>query len=421
MLQRRAMKILFVHQNFPAQFKHLAPALAAQGHQVVAMAMNKGPELPGVATIRATPAYGSAAKHPWAKHAESMTIRAEAGMRAALALREQRFEPDAIVAHAAWGDSLFVKDVWPEARLGLYCEHFMHPLGEPVFDPEFTAKDSDIAIRGFDKIKSIPQHMLFDVANAGLSPTHFQKSTFPPRFAQRISVIHDGIDVDLVTPSADAKITFGNGKVLTAADEVVTYISRHLEPARGYNVFIRALPELMRRRPGAHFIIVGGDKGSYGEPPAGGGTWREFFHKEVADQLDASRVHFVGQLAYPVYLELLRVARLRIYLTHPTVLSWSVLEGMAAGLPTLGSDTAPVSEVITDGETGMLFPYFDGQAMVERACEMLDDADLRARLAMNARARIVEEYALKTVCLPRQFDWIEKLAAMEPRLPLMEF
>lgn len=414
------MRLLFLHQNFPAQFRHLAPALAARGDKVVAITMNQAPALPGVDIVRAKPAYSSSATHPWARHAESMTIRAEAGLRAALAVREGGFTPDAIIAHAAWGDALFLKDVWPEARLGLYCEHFMHPLGEPPFDPEFTAADNDIAIRSFDKIKSIPQYLLFDVANAGLSPTQFQKSTFPPRFIERISVIHDGINLEAATPRAGAQIRFGNGKVLTPEDEVVTYISRHLEPARGYNVFIRALPELQRRRPNAHFIIVGGDKSSYGEPPAGGGTWRAFFDREVGGQLDTSRTHFVGQLAYSVYLELLRVARLRIYLTHPTVLSWSVLEGMAVGTPTLGSDTEPVSEVVTDGETGILFPYHDGQAMIERACEMLDDAGLRARLAKNAQALIADQYALKTVCLPRQFEWIDRLAAMAPRLPMME-
>jgi glycosyltransferase involved in cell wall biosynthesis len=349
-----------------------------------------------------------------------MTIRAEAGLRGALELQKHGFAPDVIVAHPAWGDALFLKDVWPDARLGVYCEHFMHPLGEPPFDPEFTEKDSSVAIRAFDKIKSIPQHLLFDVANAGLSPTHFQKSTFPVGFQQRISVVHDGIDVERAMPRQGAMIRFGNGKELTAADEVVTYIARHLEPARGFNIFMRALPELLRARPNAHFVIVGGDNGSYGNPPPGGGNWREFFLREVGDRLDTTRVHFVGQLNYSVFLELLAVARLRIYLTHPTVLSWSMMESMAAGLPILGSDTAPVSELITDGVTGRLFPYHDGEAMVRIACEMLEDEEQRRAIAANARAHIVENYALKTVCLPQQFDWIDRLAAEEPRPPLME-
>ena len=414
------MRILFVHQNFPGQFRHLAPALAARGHEVVGMTMNDLPPLPGVGLVRARAAHGSSARHPWAGPVEAMAIRAEAGLRAALSLDERGFAPDAIMAHSGWGDSTLLKEVWPAARLGLYCESFLPPRGVAPFDPEFEQPDHPAAVRGSQVLKSIPQFLAMHMANAGYSPMAFQKGSFPAWFQPRISVIHDGIDTDRAARRPDAEVRFGNGKRLTAADEVITYIARHLEPARGFNIFMRALPELLRARPQAHVIIVGGDGVSYGRPPPEGqGCWREVFLREIGDRIDPARVHFVGQLGYSTFLDVLSVARLRIYLTHPTVVSWSVLETMAAGCAVLASDVAPLGELITDGETGKLFPYFDRDALIAGAIALLDDAGLRARIATKARRHIVEHYDLKSVCLPRQFEWIDRLAACEPLPPVM--
>ena len=413
------MRVLFVHQGFPGQFAHLAPALAARGDTVVALTQTAGtPRLPGVALVHAAPVYEAGARHPWARHAEAMTMRAEAALRGALTLRAEGFVPDAIVAHGAWGDALLLKDVWPAAPLGLYCEHFLPPRCAPPFAPEFAQSDAPEARRGFDKMKSIAQALLIDVASAGMAPTRFQRETYPLRFRERIAVIHDGIDTDRVVPRAGAAIRFSDGRTLTAGDEVVVYIARHLEPARGYDVFVRALPALLRARPRAQVVIVGAETGGYGEPPPAG-TWRAHFERETGP-FDPARVHLVGTLGYATYLDLLAIARLRIYLTHPTVLSWSVLEGMAAGVPTLASDVAPVREAIVDGRTGMLFPYSDGDALVARACAMLEDAGLRARLAANGRRHVVDTYDLRRICLPRQFDWIDRLAASDPLPPVME-
>lgn len=414
------MRILFLHQNFPGQFKHLAPQLVARGDQVVALTMNPAPATPGVEIRNARPTIGTASKLPLAQDFETKLIRAEAALRAALALREEGFHPDVIVGHPGWGDTLFVKEVWPDARFGIYCEFFYSDRGSDAdFDPEFPQAGDDVTRRVRMKLKTLPQRLHFATANAGLSPTRFQADTYPPGFRERISVVHDGIDTDTIAPRADGSVTLGSGQTFTRADEVVTFVSRNLEPYRGYHIFMRALPEILQRRPNAHVFLVGGNGVSYGAaPPAG--NWRDIFLAEVRDRLDLGRVHFVGHLPYDVFLGLLSITRLHVYLTYPFVLSWSLLEAMALGAPVLGSDTAPVREVIEHGGNGMLVPFFDQQALADQACDILDSDVLRARLSANARRSVVEGFDLKRVCLPQQLRWIDALAAQPPRPALFE-
>ncbi|UZK65040.1 glycosyltransferase [Sphingomonas sp. M1-B02] len=414
------MNVLLVHQNFPGQFKHLAPQLVARGDRVVALTMNVAPDMPGVEVRNAKPTIGTASKLPWAQDFETKLIRGEAALRAAMALRDEGFYPDVIVGHPAWGDTLFVKEVWPEARFGIYCEFFYSDTnGDADFDPEFPVPGNEVARRVRLKLKTLPQRLHFPLANAGISPTRFQADTYPAIFRDRITVIHDGIDTDRIAPRTDGSIRLGDGRTITRADEVVTFVSRNLEPYRGYHIFMRALPELLRRRPNARVFLVGGDGVSYGAAPAKG-SWRDLFLNEVRDKLDMSRVHFVGHLPYDVFLGLLSITRLHIYLTYPFVLSWSLIEAMALGAPILGSDTAPVREVIEHGRNGILTPFFDPAALAAQASEMLEDDDLRLRLSAAARQTAVEGYDLKRVCLPRQLQWIDALAAQTPRPALFD-
>ena len=204
---------------------------------------------------------------------------------------------------------------------------------------------------------------------------------------------------------------------MTRADEVITFVNRNLEPYRGYHVFMRALPRLLRDRPRARVLIVGGDGVSYGSRPPGGGTWKQAFIDEVRGDIpdaDWARVHFIGKLPYTRFAALLAVSRVHVYLTYPFVLSWSLLEAMSTGAAIVASDTAPVREAITDGETGRLVDFFDRDALVTEIAALLDDDAARAALGRAARAHVTARYDLETVCLPAQLAWIDRLAAMHP-------
>ncbi|BCU07994.1 glycosyltransferase [Allochromatium tepidum] len=416
------MKLLFIHQNFPGQFKHLAPALAQLGHTVVAMTMQKVPasNWQGVQLIPYAASRGTTPNvHPWVSDFETKVIRGDACFRAALQLKAQGFTPDAIIAHPGWGESLFLKEVWPKAKLGIYCEFFYHAHGADVgFDPEFATNDPGEPCRL--RLKNLNNLLHFEVADAGLSPTHWQASTFPEPFRSKITVIHDGIDTDHLRPNPAVSLNLarpdGSRFTLTRADEVVTFVNRNLEPYRGYHIFMRALPELLARRPNARVLIVGGNGVSYGAAPDparyGAATWKEVFLNEVRPRIpdvDWARVHFLGNIPYHLFVPLLQRSTVHVYLTYPFVLSWSLLEAMSVGCAIVASDTPPVREAIRDNETGRLVDFFDVAGLTDAIGALLADPTARERLGAHARAFAQANYDLKTVCLPKQLAWVEGL------------
>ena len=416
------MNILFIHQNFPGQFKFLAPALVMSGHSVTAMTMQKNDQSTrqGVQLVNYTAKRGTTPNvHPWVSDFETKTIRAEACFKAALQMKQQGYMPDVIVAHHSWGESMFLKEVWPKAKLGIYCEFFYHPHGADVgFDPEFPATDEGEACRL--RLKNLSNLLHFEVADAGISPTHWQASTFPEPFKNKISVVHDGIDTQAVAPNPSVSLTLktaaGQDLVLTRQDEFITFVNRNLEPYRGYHIFMRALPQLLKERPNARVLLVGADDVSYGARPDaakyGDAKWKDIFANEVRGQIsdaDWQRVHFLGHVPYQYFIPLLQLSTVHVYLTYPFVLSWSLLEAMSAGCAIVASDTQPLREAIVHNETGKLVDFFDASALANSVCDLLNNAEERKRLGANARVFAQANYDLQSVCLPRQLSWVEQL------------
>ncbi|WP_137896844.1 glycosyltransferase family 4 protein [Ramlibacter sp. 2FC] len=404
------MRLLFVHQNFPGQYKHLAPALAAQGHEVHALAINHQPGLPGVKLHLYKVARGSSRNiHPWALETETKVLRGEACARAALALKAQGFTPDVICAHPGWGEALFLREVWPAARQLHYVEFFYSAVGQDVgFDPEFDQPDFDDGCR--IRMKNANTLLNLETMDRGICPTRWQLSTVPELFRGSIEVIHDGVDTLLARPDPAADFAWrgadGTESRVLKGDQVLTFVNRNLEPSRGYHVFMRALPQLLDRHPKLQVLIVGGGGVSYGAQPAEGG-YKERFLAEVQDRLDLARVHFLGHLPYSRFLRLLQVSAVHVYLTYPFVLSWSMLEAMSAGCLVIGSRTPPVEEVIVDGENGLLVDFFAADKLASAVSRVLDDPASFDALRANARRTIVERYDLKTLCLPRQMALVE--------------
>jgi glycosyltransferase involved in cell wall biosynthesis len=405
------MRYLFVHQNFPGQFKYLAPALSKiDGNEVVGFSMN---EVSGTDSFRVinykVTRSNSSGTHPLLKDFETKVLRGEAAYHAAVALKLEGFYPDVIIAHPSWGESLFLKEVWPNARLGIYCEYFYKAQGADFgFDAEFSSikNDSEISI----KLKNINNYIHFDFADAGISPTQWQRNTYPQSFQSRISVIHDGIDTDIAVSDPDAYVTINNVIRLNKSNEIITFVNRNLEPYRGYHIFMRSLPALLKERPNAHVIIVGGDKVSYGAAAPAGQSWKSIFLNEVIDRIDKSRVHFVGNLSYKNFIKVLQVSTVHVYLTYPFVLSWSLLEAMSVGCAIVASKTVPVEEVIEHGINGKLVDFFDKELLTQEIVNLLDNPKLRAELGQVARKTILAKYDLKSICLPAQIAWSNALS-----------
>ncbi|SNS52984.1 Glycosyltransferase involved in cell wall bisynthesis [[Luteovulum] sphaeroides subsp. megalophilum] len=403
------MKILFVHQNFPGQFLHLAPELQGRGHECLALTDGENRREAPIPVLRYR--HEAPAPDPQAtrlgRNFTQMSDRGVSVARAALQLRDQRgYRPDVIVGHSGWGETLFLKEVWPEAKLLIYAEFYYRGVGQDVgFDPEFDRRGFDGVMIAQGRAAHLGQALLH--ADAGLSPTEWQASTYPPPLRRMIEVIHDGVDTDAVAPDASARFELPDGRVLRAGEEVLTFVNRNLEPYRGYHIFLRVLPEVLAARPEAQVVLVGGDGVSYGPAPAEG-SWKQQFVREVGPRLDLSRVHFVGRVPYDRFKALMQVSRAHAYLTYPFVLSWSLLEAMSAGALVVGSRTAPVEELIEDGRNGLLVDFFDGPGWSRTLIRALAEPERMMPLRAAARATIRDRYDLRRICLPRLVDWVER-------------
>lgn len=409
------MNILFVHQNFPGQFRHIAPRLASAGNTVYALSV-MNTEYKVWQGVHLVPYKISRAnlpnQHDWIKDVESKVIRAEACLKACASLKDQKFTPDIIVGHPGWGETMFVKEVWPHSKLVLYCEFFYHATGTDMgFDPEFD-KAVDTFRNCKVRMKNINNYMHFESFDKGISPTKWQASTYPESAQEKIKVIHDGINTNVARPEKASSLTIsrdGIERKLTANDEVVTFVNRTLEPYRGYHIFLRSLPKILKTHESAEILIIGGNEGGYGPLPDDGGTWQDIFRREILTSLPPSqvnRVHFLGNVSYATYLNVLQVSSVHVYLTYPFVLSWSMLEAMSCSVPVIASDTQPVTEVLKDGENGVLVDFFDFDAISHQVNRILTDKKLACVIGENGRTTIVKHYDLETKCIPEQLNWI---------------
>lgn len=404
------MNYLFVHQNFPGQWRHCVNALAADpANQVVGLTMNPCATIPGLRLVRYWPDLSTRPCPALLGEYDLQIRRGEAVAAAARALRDQGFLPDLICVHPGWGEGLFLKTIFPQARMLAYQEFYYQHRGPDVsFDPEYPAIEGDtdrhLQIRNSVFLQSLA------AADWNVSPTQWQRSQFPDHFQNRISVQHEGIDTQRLQPDSKAWIALDHGALrLTAQDEIITYVARNLEPYRGFHMLARSIPDLLRRRPNAHIVIVGGDDVSYGQR-LHNETYRQRYIDVRSFGDDAQRVHFVGQVPYSTYVNILQISSAHIYLTYPFVLSWSMLEAMAVGVPLVASRTAPVLEVVEDGRNALTVDFFSPAAIVDAVDDLLEDRHQALQLGQAARQQMIEQFDLFTRTLPAYLDLLERVA-----------
>ncbi|GAB4058942.1 glycosyltransferase family 4 protein [Uliginosibacterium sediminicola] len=449
--QRR--RILIIHQNFPGQFRHIALHLQQSGAEVVGLGRETAPGLSNFNWFRYTlHREVKADTHPYLRQMDAAVLHGQAVVRAFGELKRKGFEPDTILAHPGWGETLYAKDVFPHARLIHFCEWYYSSEGADFgFDPEFpTTLDDALRIRTWNAL-----HLLnLENCDAAIAPTHWQKSRFPAAYQDKICVVHEGIALDGLAPDPQAVLRIaprslpsslplvgeglgeraiveggasapGEGPALESAQHqlsfhagqpLITFVSRNLEPYRGFHRFMRALPAVLRQHPSAQVLILGGDEVSYGSRPKDAANWREKLLRElthpspvtgegqgeratdsIADQNTntlspehLNRIHFLGKLPYASYKKLLQVSAVHVYLSYPFVLSWSLLEAMASGCRIIASDTAPVREVIRHNENGTLCDFFDSAQLAKQILNALADPQagepLRAQARLDAQA-----------------------------------
>ena len=384
--------VLFVHNNFPAQFRSLAEALVARGVPCAAITSGQAPRVEGVRLGRyaldrgTTPNIFQPAVRP-----EADLIRATGALRVARAIHAEGFDPAVIVGHPGWGETVLLDDVFPEAKQVLFAEFFYHGRGVDIgFDTEFIPPTEEAVLLG--KTKNAVQALALTDADAIVAPTEFQASLLPDIFKPRLRVIHEGVDVDAIRPGPAAPFPLPDGRTIAPGTPVITHINNNLEPVRGLHIFLRALPRLLAEIPDAQVLIIGRETfRAYGGSPRDGRSWKQVALDGLT--LDPERVHFLGRVPHPQMLAALRLATAHVYYSYPFVLSWSLVEAMASGCYVIGSDTAPLHDAIEDGVNGRLLPFFDVDALSEAMIAACRDPQASAAMRKAARKTAVAKFS----------------------------
>lgn len=404
--------ILFVHQNFPGQFPRIVEALVERGDRVAAIGSAMARDMPGVDLRRWTNERGTTPGIlPAAVRAEADLIRAAAATQEAARLAAEGFHPDVIVGNPGWGETLHLKEVWPDARLILLGEYWYASRGGDVgFDPEFLAPDFGLPDAIALNACNLGQALAFTLADRIVCPTPFQASTFPPALRERIVVHHEGIDLTRAARRAGVSIRLASGHPLDGSRPLVTFVSRTLEPLRGIHSFVRALPRLMTEHPEADIVVIGSrDQPGYGASPPPGKTWASIFLSEVEGQIDRTRLHLLGRVTHEQMIAILSRSDAHVYLTYPFTLSWSLLEAMACGCLIVASDTAPVRDVVQDGENGVLVDFFSPAGIAAAVGRVLSSPDAFATQRRAALTTAQNRFDQARVGTPGWLDVIDSM------------
>ena len=390
------MHVLFYHQNFPAQFGHVASYLATRRGYRCTFLSEKPPGInDGVERIQYTVKGGATRQtHYCARTFENCIWHSHAAYEALKARPDIR--PDLVVGHSGFGSTVFLRELYDCPMIN-YFEYFYRPVNSDMdFRPDFPSEE-------LNRLRSRARNgmLLIDLENcdAGYSPTLWQRNRLPELFHQKVRVIFDGIDVNVWKPQPNLPRVV-NGMTIPPGVKILTYVSRGMESMRGFDIFMQVAQKVLDRRGDVIVLVVGEDRVCYGgdERMTGKKSFKEWVLSR--GNYDLTRILFLGRI-HPLELaRLFSLTDLHIYLTVPFVLSWSLMDALACGATVLASDTAPVCEMIRDGENGLLAGFFDVERLTEKACDVLArPADFKHLGAAGARM-IRERYALD-VCLPQ--------------------
>ncbi|MCQ8129627.1 glycosyltransferase [Methylomonas rivi] len=397
-------KILFIHENFPAQFGGFADWLTAKGWDVkyATAKTDVGAVKFDVVNFKAHRGV-TAGQHHYLTGYEKAIINAQAFARMAVDLSKQGYRPDIIVAHSGWGVGSFAKDVWPGSK---YVPYFEWYYSWPPKDRSRHDLPSDFLDgRAKARVRNSPMWLDFSSADAAICPTKYQAEQFPLFIRDMISVMPDGVDTDLHCPgSRDEELLSRIGIPRDA--RVLTYLARGMEPTRGFPEMMEAVAKLQQRGNDFHTIIVGSERVAYGRKLESG-SWKQRMIEDL--DLDLSRVHFTGLVSRKDMISIFQSSDVHLYLTVPFVLSWSMLEAMSCGCLLVASDTDPVREFLKHGDNALLVDMNNTEELVSMLEHALSEGEALKVLRHNARDFASREFDAKSIAYPRKMKFLEQV------------
>jgi glycosyltransferase involved in cell wall biosynthesis len=407
------MHVLFLHDAFPAQFGRLGLELKRRFGwrcsfliQSLSSCPTPTPEMLRELELYQLPLtaeHRSSDGIPWPQIFGMYLEQCQSVHEALLARPELR--PDLVVAHGGRGaPTVFLRDLL-DCPIINYCEYY------------FATSHRDISYRidlppaepapFFPRCINAPTLAALVDCDAGYSATRWQKESFPARFQSKIEVLFDGIDTELYRPGP-APRRVGQTSI-PERTKVVTFVSRGLESIRGFDLFMKVADRIARALPDVIFVVVGGEEIHYGwdKLHTGMPSFKQWVLSQ--QQYDLSRFLFLGRILPEDLADLLRLSDLHIYLSAPFVVSWSLFNALATGIPVLASDVPSAREIVEPGVNGLLEPLFDVDRLTSTALSVLADPARFATLGLQARRTIEERYSVES-CIPPIQKFFERVA-----------
>ncbi|KZR72334.1 D-inositol 3-phosphate glycosyltransferase [Prochlorococcus marinus str. MIT 1313] len=401
------MRLLLVHQNFPGQFRDLSPALCDKEHELKAIGCSQRPCDSRIEVLRYEHGdHQLNGAHNQTTEVDDWIRRSEKVAELAMSLKERGWAPDVILAHPGWGEAMLLREVFPASPLIIWPELWLkaNHLG---LDAE-----QQLSVQQMHYLRT--KNWLVDGAMADATiavlPTHYQANSFPARWRNKIRVIHEGVPEAMLKIPRLQQLALGNGITLGPEVPVVTFISRNLEPMRGFHTFMRALPALLRHHPEVQIVVVGGDEVSYSSAPDNNQSWRQVMLSELSGQFDLKRVHLFGRIPHEQLVKLYRRSNLHIYLSNAFVLSWSLLEVMACGTPVLAQANPMMEELIKPGVNGALWRGHHPESLAMAIVELLNQQEQLNQWGEAGKLHLQPTY-LQSHCINQLETLLQEQAA----------
>jgi len=346
--------IVYVHSHLIGQFTNMIKAFNGRYNQIFVCCI--APELEDMNNIVSIGNFDE--KSP-EKNGSNI-------LEALAMLRNKQIVPDIFITQVGTGVGLYLHTLYPNIpRIG-FVEWFFPGTNTS------NLRKNDMIRKELDK------------CSIGIAPTINQKNRFPPDLRQKIMVVHEGIDTDIFIPNP------AGNEIPSPADLdedekkfLITYISRGLEPLRGFLEFVKGVKKVFEAGVPIRVKIAGQDKVFYDDNP-----------DDISFQMEAEKilgehmedVEFLGSIKRPEVRDLMQKSDLHVYFTNNYTLSWSFLEAMIMGCLVLGSNTPPVQEFIKDGENGKLVDFQEAEKVKNAIIEMINmDAENLKKIKSKAR------------------------------------